>query len=138
MTGKSIEMVVEELTLQILFKDTVEPGDLILLVEDDGVECDCRYALALKVVGKIIAKESWLQLDLAFLTFPIKYASLSIKSVQLGGLEIVRDSGGRKLFIKAINKRSFLDIHPAVGDGGPDPDRPTPPRPRGDLRLVKS
>lgn len=139
MTRKSIEKTVEELALQIPFKGHVEQGDVVLLAEDDGKECRVLYAQALTVINKTISGETWHQLELAFLTVPLSYGSLAVRRAQMRGLEIVKQADGRKLFVKAVNTKDLLDIHPTLGSCPPDPDSPRRPRPVVTyLRLVKS
>ena len=57
MNRSRIQRMVEELALQIPFKKTIERGDVLLLVEDDGYECRVIFVQALKVAFKTIGDE---------------------------------------------------------------------------------
>jgi hypothetical protein len=136
--------MVEELALQIPFKKTIERGDVLLLVEDDGCECRTIFAQALKVAFKTIDGEEWVLLDLVHLTVPLTYGSLSLKQVQMSDI-VINKTAERDFFIKAVNTQGFFNSQmaflakafPAPELSAPKKPIKTPVRHKAPLRLVK-
>ena len=154
MPRKGIERIVEELALQVPFKDDPQIGDALLVVEDDGRDCRVLFAQVLGLSPRRIGGDEWLQLDLVFLTLPLSYGSLLAPDGGLKGLEIF-ETAGRRFFVKAVNTRAFLDFYPPPPENSdvgrtvqpPLSDQPWPEPPwsgppgggpaRVTLRLVK-
>jgi hypothetical protein len=152
MTGKTIEKIVEELALQVPFKDAPGEGDVMLVVEEDGLECRILFGQVTRLESEIIDGAEWLRLELVFLTLPLSYGKMLASRRSLAGFDIFEEAG-KKIFVKAVNTRGLFDFFsaaPEAGEGqdrfwpappagpeGPDPPETPPGRPKSVLRLVK-
>jgi sporulation protein YlmC with PRC-barrel domain len=136
----NFEKTVEELALQVPFKDVTEVGEVVLMVrESEKGQCTITFAQVVKFTQEMVGKQEWWHVDLIFLTLPLSYGTLILKSEHLSNMEVFT-SGGKKVFLKAINTKSLLDNW--LPDQLPRSNSPGlktsgPSRPNPGLTLVK-
>lgn len=95
-----MEKIVEELKNIVSFKDTTEPGDIVLLV---GKEPQMLvYAKVTKIERDFTRKDEWWQLHLSILSIPLQNMVWTLRTPQMTGMEIFT-MGGEERFVKAVN-----------------------------------
>lgn len=132
-----MEHTVEELNKIIQFKDTTEPGDVVLFVNEgseDSVPFSISYAVVNGFTLDTTKRDEWWHVHFTFLTIPPQPQTVILQPAHFTGREIFT-MGGKKVFIKSLD---FESIQPAGGD---DEDTEKPPKKkektRNGLRVVK-
>jgi hypothetical protein len=125
-----MEKTVDELKKIIVFKDTTEVGDVILMI-NEPVDENSPFGLAYAVVTDFVRdnskRDEWWHVHLSFLTVPPQPQVLILQAAHFTGQEIFT-MGGKKVFIKALNF--------AAKPGTPTDDKKTP-KTRGGLKVIK-
>ncbi|MCL1980513.1 MAG: hypothetical protein FWG62_05510 [Proteobacteria bacterium] len=130
-----MEQLVVELKKMLPFKETTEPGDIVLIAAKEP------QMLLYAVVGDIVRDETrkaeWWHVSLHLLSLPIQTVVWTLRTPQFTGREIFT-MGGEGRFIQAIR----LERRPteAVLDQGSDPEgqgQTKAGRQRPGLRVVK-
>ena len=125
-----MEKLVEELRKVVGFKDSTEPGDIVLVAID--TPRSLVYARVREITRDTSRRDEWWFLSLQLLTVPPQEVVWTLRTEQFTGMEIF-SMGGDKRFIQAVD----LDNVPGDptaddnGDGKKDGKR----RPR--LQVVK-
>ncbi|MDR1486885.1 MAG: hypothetical protein LBT62_02660 [Deltaproteobacteria bacterium] len=107
------DKTIEELALQVPFKDVTDVGEIVVVVkETEPGRCTVTFAQVLKFTLEMRDKKEWWHVDLVYLTLPLLFGTLILKSEGLTKMETFT-SGGKKMFIKAINTAPILENKPA-------------------------
>ncbi|MDR0882762.1 MAG: hypothetical protein LBP55_09530 [Candidatus Adiutrix sp.] len=142
-----MEKLVEELNLQVPFKDTTEIGDtVIMLRENEDGMVTMLYAQVIDFERDTAKRDEWWHVRFVFLEVPPQPRTIILQTPHFTGREIFT-MGGRKVFIKAVNFEAFeeqLDMidEPTVVPKGrkkKDPAAPKPgkPEPKPTFTLIK-
>jgi hypothetical protein len=118
-----MEKMIAELKEHVPFKETTEPGDLVLLVAKEPQML--VYALVTAIEPDRSRKEEWWHLHLQLLTVPPRPMTWTLRLEQFTGQEIFT-MGGEQRFVQAVR----FDM----AAGTPDPEKPVK---KSGLRLVK-
>jgi len=125
-----MENLVEELRKAVVFKETTEPGDIVLVAID--TPRSLIYARVRDITVDTSRRDEWWNLSLQLLTVPPQEVVWTLRSEQFTGMEIFT-MGGDKRFIQAVD----LDGGPT----GPSADNDDDDQPNGKgrprLQVVK-
>jgi hypothetical protein len=130
-----MEKTVEEIKAAVSFKDTTEPGDVVLMLnetDDPEMPVAAAYAAITGFDRDITKRDEWWHVHFAFLTIPPTPRSIILQPDHFTGQEIFT-MGGKKVFIKALDM-DVLKPEPDEPDG--ETEDKTQKR-RGGLRVVK-
>lgn len=94
-----METLVKELGEVLSFKDTIDVGDIVLVVIEETK--DAIYAYVTSIEPDNSRKDEWWNLSLSFLSIPVQKATWTLRTPQMTGMEIFT-MGGKKRFIKAV------------------------------------
>lgn len=109
----TMEKLVEELQLQVPFKDTTEPGDLVIaLRENDDGRISMTYARVMGFDRDLSKRDEWWHTHFVFLEVPPLPRTIILQTAHFTGQEIFT-MGGLKVFIKALNFAVFSEETPA-------------------------
>lgn len=107
--GNAMEKLIEDLALQIPFKDTTETGDtVIMLRENDDSRISMVYAQVLGFDKDLSKRDEWWHVHFVFMEVPPLPRTIILQTPHFTGQEVFT-MGGRKVFIKAINFKAFAD-----------------------------
>ena len=121
--------LVEELKKYVPFKETTEPGDIVLLV---GKEAQLlTYAVVTAIDRDKSRKDEWWHVSMQILSVPLQPVVWTLRVEQFTGQEIFT-MGGEERFVKAV---AVGDIKPAATT--PTADRKRPGVKKGGLRRIK-
>ena len=95
-----MEKIVEELKTLIKFKDTLEVGDIALVLLEENN--NAVYARITSVTRDETRKDEWWHVGLAFLSLPIQNSTWTLRTEQMTGREIFTMSE-KKRFFKAVS-----------------------------------
>jgi hypothetical protein len=95
-----MEKLITELKGIIDFKDTTEPGDIVLIVAKEPQMV--IYAYVMTIEPDPNHKDEWWNLDLRVLAVPPQNMTWTLRTPQMTGMEIFT-MGGEERFIKALN-----------------------------------
>ncbi len=102
-----METLVKELGEVLSFKDSIDVGDVVLVVIEETK--DAIYAYVTSIEPDNSRKDEWWNLSLSFLSIPIQKATWTLRTPQMTGLEIFT-MGGKKRFIKAVELDKTITI----------------------------
>lgn len=94
-----METLVKELGEVLTFKETIDVGDVVLVVIEETK--DAIYAYVTSIEPDNSRKDEWWNLSLSFLSIPVQKATWTLRTPQMTGMEIFT-MGGKKRFIKAV------------------------------------
>ena len=116
-----MEKIVEDLKNIFTFKDTTEPGDVVLIVAEQLL-----YGVVIDITRDKTKKDEWWQVTMQLLVIPPRKIVWTLRTEQMTGMEIFT-MDGEKRFVKAIDF------------GGPKPKggEKTKKKGKNTLRLVK-
>ena len=104
-----MERLVEELGYQVPFKDTTEPGDMVIMLrENDDGRISMVYARVLSFDRDLSKRDEWWHVHFVFLEVPPLPRTIILQTPHFTGQEIFT-MGGRKVFIKAVNFEAFSE-----------------------------
>lgn len=95
-----MEKLITELKEIIDFKDTTEPGDIVLIVAKEPQMV--IYAYVSTIERDSNHKDEWWNIDLRVLAVPPQNMTWTLRTPQMTGMEIFT-MGGEERFIKALN-----------------------------------
>lgn len=105
-----MESLVKELSQIMEFKDTLEIGDVVLILLEESQ--NGIYAQVTGIIRDDSRKDEWWHVGLAFLTIPLQHTTWTLRTAQMTGQEIFT-MGGKKRFVKSVKidvKRPELGI----------------------------
>ncbi len=119
-----MEELITELKEHVVFKETTEVGDLVLLVAKEPQML--VYAMVMDIERDQTRKDEWWHLHMQVLTVPLQPLTWTLRQEQFTGKEIFT-MGGEERFVKAVQLKV------------PTPPTPEPPsqKKKAGLRLVK-
>ncbi len=97
--GRSMEKMIAELKQLISFKETTNPGDIVLICIKKPQFLS--YALVTAVTRDTTRRDEWYQVEMQLLTVPPQPVTWILRPPQLAGLEIFT-MGGEEHFVKAV------------------------------------
>ncbi|WP_456388026.1 hypothetical protein [Desulfolithobacter sp.] len=124
-----MEKLIAELKQVVEFKDTTEPGDLVLLVARKPQML--VYALVTAIERDTSRRDEWWHVTMQVLTVPPQKMTWTLRTPQMTGQEIFT-MGGEERFVKAV--RFDLDQPGPPRGAQPGPDKKTG---KTRLRVVK-
>ena len=92
--------IIEELKAIIAFKDTTEPGDIVLIAAKEPQML--LYAHVSSITRDTSRKDEWWHIDLNLLSFPPQQMTWTLRTQQMTGMEIFT-MGGEERFFKALD-----------------------------------
>ena len=95
-----MEKLINELKEVIQFKDTTEPGDIVLIVAKEPELL--VYAFVQSITRDDSRKDEWWNIDLSVLSIPPQNMTWTLRTPQMTGMEIFT-MGGEERFFKAVN-----------------------------------
>jgi hypothetical protein len=111
-----LEKLVEEIRLQVPFKEETEIGDIVAIISEIDIrKSTLSYARVMSFQRNLAKRDEWWLVGLVFLDLPLNYRTYILQSPQFTGREIFTING-KKTFIKAINLASFLEADPGRKD----------------------
>ena len=119
-----MEKLVAELKEIIDFKDTTEPGDIVLIAAKEPQML--IYAYVSSIERDSNRKDEWWNVDLNVLAIPPQKMTWTLRTPQMTGMEVFT-MGGEERFVKAVD---FLK--PPSGKG-----QITQKKPEGFIKRVK-
>ena len=125
-----MEKLVEELRKMVGFKDSTEPGDIVLVAID--TPRSLVYAIVTDITRDTSRRDEWWFLSLQLLTVPPQEVVWTLRSEQFTGMEIF-SMGGDKRFIQAVDLDNTPSGPPVDDDGDGQGAGKGPPR----LQIVK-
>lgn len=127
--GISMEKLIAELKQVVEFKDTTEPGDLVLVVAKEPQML--VYALVTAIERDTSRRDEWWHVTMQVLTVPPQKTTWTLRTPQMTGQEIFT-MGGEERFVKAV--RFDMDQPGPSRKPRPGPDKKTA---KARLRVVK-
>lgn len=121
-----MEKFVLELKKLISFKDTTEPGDIVLIAAKEPQML--VYAKVTDIERDLGRKDEWWHVHLSVLSIPPQNMVWTLRTSQMTGMEIFT-MGGEERFVKAVE---FPKVHPVV----PAADKPAA-KPAGKIAPFK-
>ena len=112
-TEVKMEKLVEELRKMVDFKETTEPGDIVLVAID--TPRSLVYARVRDITRDTSRRDEWWFLSLQLLTVPPQEVVWTLRSEQFTGQEIF-SMGGDKRFIQAVDLDSGPSDSPVDND----------------------
>lgn len=106
-----METLVKELGEVLNFKDTIDVGDVVLVVIEETK--DAIYAYVTSIEPDNSRKDEWWNLSLSFLSIPVQKATWTLRTPQMTGMEIFT-MGGKQRFIKAVKLDETITKEKAV------------------------
>ncbi|WP_457574848.1 hypothetical protein [Desulfolithobacter sp.] len=97
--GVSMEKLIAELKEVVEFKDTTEPGDLVLVVAKEPQML--VYALVTNIERDTSRRDEWWHVSMQVLTVPPQKMTWTLRTPQMTGQEIFT-MGGEERFVKAV------------------------------------
>lgn len=119
-----IEHAIAELKKLVPFKETTEPGDIVLVLAEEEKQPALFYAVVTEIERDGSRRDEWWHLSLHLLTVPPQAVVWTLREPQFTGRESFT-MGGKGRFIKALRVDK------------PKPAAPPELKARGGLRLVK-
>jgi hypothetical protein len=124
-----IEQTIAELKKLIPFKETTEPGDIVLiLAEEQNQQPTLIYAVVTSIERDPSRRDEWWHVSLHLLSVPPQAVAWTLRTPQFTGQESFT-MGGQGRFIKAVR------IDRQQPASAPEPQKE--PKAHGGLRLVK-
>jgi hypothetical protein len=106
--NNSVEKLVSEITRYIPFKDTTEEGDVVFILNEvNSNQATGNYAQVISFSRDNSKRDEWWFVGLVFLTIPVVHYTFALQTPHFTGREIFT-MGGKKVFIKAVDTKSFL------------------------------
>lgn len=106
-----METLVKELGEVLNFKDTIDVGDVVLVVIEETK--DAIYAYVTSIEPDNSRKDEWWNLSLSFLSIPVQKVTWTLRTPQMTGMEIFT-MGGKQRFIKAVKLDETITKEKAV------------------------
>lgn len=120
-----IEQAISELKKLIPFKETTNPGDIVLVLAEEEKQPSLFYAVVTEIERDESRRDEWWHLSLNLLTVPPQPVVWTLRTPQFTGQESFT-MGGKGRFIKALRIDKPKPAAP-----------PSEPKAKGGLRLVK-
>lgn len=95
-----MEKLVSELKAIINFKDTTEPGDIVLIAAKEPQMLIFAYVVELERDKN--HRDEWWNVELSVLAIPPQQMTWTLRTPQLTGMEIFT-MGGEERFVKAVD-----------------------------------
>lgn len=123
-----MEKLIEELSFQIPFKEETDIGDLLLVLrEGDDGRISMVYARVLGFDRDVTKRDDWWHVHFLFLEMPPVPRSIILQTVHFTGKEIFT-MGGRKVFMKALNEKTYYDEMTGFHEGEGNEKKKAPPK----------
>ncbi len=123
-----MEMMVQELKKLVTFKNTTEPGDLILVAVEKSKSV--FYALVTDIVRDTSRRDEWWNVTMQVLSVPPQEVVWTLREPQFTGQEIFTMAGDGR-FMQAVDFSGSKPLPEKTGAG----KKATGPRPM--LKRVK-
>jgi hypothetical protein len=107
-----MKKIVEELKKLIVFKQTTEAGDIVLIAAKEPKML--FYAYVDKIERDSSRKDEWWHLHLTLLSVPLQKITWTLRSEQMTGREIFT-MGGEERFVQAVDFKEKPVNQPVVG-----------------------
>ena len=118
-----MENIVKELQAALPFKDTTEPGDIVLIASKEPQML--VYAYVKEIERDMGRKDEWWNVGMRILSIPLQEMTWTLRTPQMTGMEIFT-MGGEERFVKAVDL------------GGPSPAKTAQPKKQdGFIKRVK-
>ena len=98
-----MEELVNELKKILYFKDTIEPGDIVLIAAKEPQML--VYAYVKDIERDRGRKDEWWHVSLTVLSMPPQQMTWTLRTAQMTGMEIFT-MGGEERFLKAVQLQS--------------------------------
>ncbi len=99
MWDREMEKMINELKQLITFKDTTNPGDIVLIcIKKPQL---LSYAIVTDIIRDTSRVEEWWQVEMQLLTVPPQPITWVLRTPQLTGMEVFT-MGGEEHFVKAV------------------------------------
>jgi hypothetical protein len=121
-----IEQTIAELKKLVPFKETTEPGDIVLILAEEEKQPTLLYAAVTEIERDESRRDEWWHVSLHLLSVPPQAVVWTLRTPQFTGQESFT-MGGHGRFIKAVR----------IDRKKPEPLPASEPKARGGLRLVK-
>jgi hypothetical protein len=121
-----IEQAIAELKKLVPFKETTEPGDIVLILAEEEKQPTLLYAAVTEIERDESRRDEWWHVSLHLLSVPPQAVVWTLRTPQFTGQESFT-MGGHGRFIKAVR----------IDRKKPEPLPASEPKARGGLRLVK-
>ena len=95
-----MEKFVKELKKLMSFKDTTEPGDIVLIAAKEPQML--LYAKVVSIERDFSRKDEWWHVHFAVLSIPVQKMVWTLRTPQMTGMEIFT-MGGEERFVKAVD-----------------------------------
>ncbi len=95
-----MEKFVNDLKKLISFKDSTEPGDIVLIASKEPQML--VYAKVTDIQRDFSREDEWWQLHLSMLAIPLQNTVWTLRTPQMTGMEIFT-MGGEERFVKAVD-----------------------------------
>lgn len=92
--------IIDELKTLVDFKDTTEPGDIVLIAAKEPQML--LYAHVGSILRDTSRKDEWWHIELNLLSFPPQQMTWTLRTQQMTGMEIFT-MGGEERFFKAVD-----------------------------------
>jgi hypothetical protein len=134
-----VEKLVLEIPRYIPFKDTTEEGDVVFILNEvNPTQATGNYAQVVSFTRDASKRDEWWFVGLVFLTIPVVHYTFALQTPHFTGKEIFT-MGGKKVFIKAVDTKSFLtkDHEDLNFKDSQDKDKPEKPSSTPSFTLIK-
>ncbi|MDJ0624691.1 MAG: hypothetical protein QNJ17_17145 [Desulfocapsaceae bacterium] len=98
-----MDKIVAELKEIINFKDTTQPGDVVLIAAKEPQMLVYAYVIAIEPDQS--RKDEWWHIELSVLAIPPQNMTWTLRTPQMTGMEIFT-MGGEERFFKALDLRT--------------------------------
>lgn len=94
-----MQKIVEELKRVVVFKDTTDVGDIVLIASKEPQML--IYARVSEIERDTSRRDEWWHVHLTMLTIPLQEMTWTLRTEQMTGQEIFT-MGGEERFVKAV------------------------------------
>ena len=94
-----MEKLIKELEQVIEFKETIDIGDVVLILIEESQ--NGVYAYVTSIEKDDSRKDEWWHVGLAFLSIPVQHTTWTLRTPQMTGQEVFT-MGGKKRFVKPL------------------------------------
>lgn len=95
-----MQKIVEELKRVVVFKDTTDVGDIVLIASKEPQML--IYARVSEIERDSSRRDEWWHVNLTMLTIPLQEMTWTLRTEQMTGQEIFT-MGGEERFVKAVD-----------------------------------
>jgi hypothetical protein len=116
------DKLVDDFKAKLAFKDDTAEGDVIAIVKEiTPRQTAADYAQVVEFTADPTKKAEWWHVRLLFLNFPVVNVVFTLQAPHFTGSEIFT-MGGKKVFIKALDLKSYREGREAPPEGDSPPE----------------